>query len=171
MEQRSGDTDLPKTLSKNEANQVEQKNKTNKDNEKAEHGLKQEKSEQHSSKGTLEGSQVQKCSVSFEATQNNGSLESSRERSGSGGSSISSNGSSNGSSHKSSGNSNGSSKKVVVVRSAPITIGKVRIISWPSHSCFFQIEKKRADSPRSPPVVPPIPEDEEEELSDFVGAR
>jgi len=156
MEQRSGDTDLPKTLSKNEANEVEQKNKANKDNEKAEHGLKQEKTEQHSSKGTLEGSQVQKCSVSFEATQNNGSLESSRERSGSGGSSISSNGSSNGSSHKSSGNSNGSSKKVVVVRSAPITIGK--------------IEKKRADSPRSPPVVPPIPEDEEEELSDFVGA-
>ena len=36
---------------------------------------------------------------------------------------------------------------------------------------FFQIEKKRADSPRSPPVVPPIPEDEEEELSDFVCAR
>ena len=35
----------------------------------------------------------------------------------------------------------------------------------------FQIEKKRADSPRSPPVVPPIPEDEEEELSDFVCAR
>ena len=36
---------------------------------------------------------------------------------------------------------------------------------------FVQIEKKRADSPRSPPVVPPIPEDEEEELSDFVCAR
>jgi len=45
---------------------------------------------------------------------------------------------------------------VVAAHSAPITIGK--------------IEKKRADSPRSPPVVPPIPEDEEEELSDFVGA-
>ena len=36
---------------------------------------------------------------------------------------------------------------------------------------FVQIDKKRADSPRSPPVVPPIPEDEEEELSDFVCAR
>ena len=36
---------------------------------------------------------------------------------------------------------------------------------------LVQIEKKRADSPRSPPVVPPIPEDEEEELLDFVCAR
>jgi len=152
MERQSEETDVPKTLSKNEANQVEQKNMPN---EKAVENLKQEKTEQDSSKGSFEGSQVQKCSVSFEAIQNHGSLESSRERSGSDGSSISSNGSS-GRSNKSSGNSNGSCKKVVVAHSAPITIGK--------------IEKKRADSPRSPPVVPPIPEDEEEELSDFVGA-
>ena len=112
---------MPKTLSEKEANHVEQKNEVNK---KAAKNLKQERTEQHSSKGSFEGSQVQKCSVTFEATEKNGSLESPREQSGSGGSSISSNGSS-GSSHKSSGNSNGSSKKVVVVRSAPITIGKV----------------------------------------------
>jgi len=140
----------------NEAN--EQRNKANEENEKSVDNSKQKESEtpeQDSSKGSLEGSQLQKCSVSFEASHKNGSLDASRERSGSNGSSISSNGSP-GSSNKSPCSSNGSSKKVVVVRSAPITIGK--------------IEKKRADSPRSPPVVPPIPEDEEEELLDFVCA-
>jgi len=170
MEQKSEETDVPKTLSnkanenqveeRNEANEnhIEQRNKANGAKENSVDNLKQkerEVPEQASSKVSLEGSQVQKCSVSFEATQKNVSSEATRERSGSGGSSISSNGSL-GSSNKSSGSSNGSSKKVVVVRSAPITIGK--------------IEKKRADSPRSPPVVPPIPEDEEEELLDFVCA-
>ena len=196
MEQQSGDTNVPKTLgNKANENQVEQRNKANenqieqgnKANEAKEQRRKakeanenpvdnskqkdREGPEQNSSKGSLEGSQVQKCSVSFEETQKNGSLEACRERSGSGGSSISSNGSSS--------KSSGSSKKVVVVRSAPITIGKVKVIKTPffgeivveALAVVFQIEKKRADSPRSPPVVPPIPEDEEEELLDFVCAR
>ena len=203
MEQQNGETNVPKTLgNKANENQVEQRNKANENqieqgnkgngakeqrkkakeaNENPVDNSKQkdrEGPEQNSSKGSLEGSQVQKCSVSFEETQKNGSLEACRERSGSGGSSISSNGSSS----KSSGSSNGSSKKVVVVRSAPITIGKVKVIKTPvgpfsgeivveALHLVFQIEKKRADSPRSPPVVPPIPEDEEEELLDFVCAR
>ena len=198
MEQQSGEKNVPKSLgNKANENQVEQRNKANenqieqgnKANEAKEQRKKAKEAnenpvdnskqkdreglEQNSSKGSLEGSQVQKCSVSFEETQKNGSLEACRERSGSGGSSISSNGSSS----KSSGSSNGSSKKVVVVRSAPITIGKVKVIKTPGEivvealPVVFQIEKKRADSPRSPPVVPPIPEDEEEELLDFVCAR
>ena len=112
-------------------NTKEQRNKVNEANETSVENSNQkerETPEQNSSKGTSEGSQVQKCSVSFETSPKNGSLEASRERSGSGGSSISSNGSS-GSSNKSSGSSNGSSKKVVVVRSAPITIGKVKLLN------------------------------------------
>ena len=149
MEQQSGEKNVPKTLgNKANENQVEQRNKANenqieqgnKANEAKEQRKKakeanenpvdnskqkdREGPEQNSSKGSLEGSQVQKCSVSFEETQKNGSLEACRERSGSGGSSISSNG-------NSSKSSNGSSKKVVVVRSAPITIGKVKVIKTP----------------------------------------
>ena len=56
-------------------------------------------------------------SVSFEVPKKNESMEGSRERSGSNGSA------------KSPGTSNGSSKKVVVVRSAPITIGKVLAVA------------------------------------------
>lgn len=132
MEKECRDGDLSKTRSKtNGAAQEENKVKMEEEN--------REQTKQDSKKA----SNSTNC-VSFEVPQKNESLEGSRERSGSNGSA------------KSPGSSNGSSKKVVVVRSAPITIGK--------------IEKKRADSPRSPPVVPPIPEHEEEELSDFVCA-
>ena len=92
---------------------------------------KQENRVQSSRKGSFEDSEAPKLSGrtnsgSFDRMQKNGSLDSPRDRSGSCGSSVSSNGSST-SSAKSSASSNGSSKKVVVVRSAPITIGKVQL--------------------------------------------
>jgi len=134
MEKECKEGDLSKTRSKaNGAAQEETKVKMEEGN--------REQSKEDSKKASNSTNSV---SFEVEVPQKNESLEGSRERSGSNGSA------------KSPGSSNGSSKKVVVVRSAPITIGK--------------IEKKRADSPRSPPVVPPIPEDEEEELSDFVCA-
>ena len=37
-------------------------------------------------------------------------------------------------------------------------------MSSPIQCRVLQVERRRPDSPRSPPVVPPIPEDEEEEL-------
>ena len=147
---------------RNEENKAnEQRNKANEENEKSVDNSKQKESEtpeQDSSKGSLEGSQVQKCSVSFEASHKNGSLDASRERSGSNGSSISSNGSP-GSSNKSPGSSNGSSKKVVVVRSAPITIGKVKFIITHTQRPFCgQIEKKlRTRCDRSPRAVAKAP--------------
>jgi hypothetical protein len=48
----------------------------------------------------------------------------------------------------------------VIVRSAPIQCKVVPVC---------KVEKKRSDSPRSPPVVPPIREDEEEELPSLIG--
>ena len=74
----------------------------------------EEENREQSKEDSKKASNSTNC-VSFEVEvpQKNESLEGSRERSGSNGSA------------KSPGSSNGSSKKVVVVRSAPITIGKV----------------------------------------------
>ena len=135
-EQQGGETDLPKK----EGNQVEERKEAKEAKEKAANNSKQreerdaskqENEEQSSRKGSFEGSEAPKLSGrtnsgSFDRMQKNGSLDSPRDRSGSCGSSVSSNGSST-SSAKSSASSNGSSKKVVVVRSAPITIGKVQL--------------------------------------------
>ena len=101
MEKECREGNLSKTRSKaNGAAQEETKAKTDEEN--------REQTKEESKKAS-------NCtnSVSFEVPQKNESLEGSRERSGSNGST------------KSPGSSNGTSKKVVVVRSAPITIGKV----------------------------------------------
>ena len=101
MEKECRDGDLSKTRSKaNGAAQEENKAKTEEEN--------REQTREESKKA----SNSTNC-VSFEVPQKIESLEGSRERSGSNASA------------KSPGSSNGSSKKVVVVRSAPITIGKV----------------------------------------------
>ena len=134
-EQQGGETDLPKK----EGNQVEERKEAKEAKEKAANNSKQSERDaskqenrvQSSRKGSFEGSEAPKLSGrtnsgSFDRMQKNGSLDSPRDRSGSCGSSVSSNGSST-SSAKSSASSNGSSKKVVVVRSAPITIGKVQL--------------------------------------------
>ena len=132
-EQQGGETGLPKK----EGNQVEERKEAKEAKEKAANNSKQserekqENTDQSSRKGSFEGSEAPKLSGrtnsgSFDRMQKNGSLDSPRDRSGSCGSSVSSNGSST-SSAKSSASSNGSSKKVVVVRSAPITIGKVQL--------------------------------------------
>ena len=132
-EQQGGETGLPKK----EENQVEERKEAKEAKEKAANNSKQserekqENTDQSSQKGSFEGSEAPKLSGrtnsgSFDRMQKNGSLDSPRDRSGSCGSSVSSNGSST-SSAKSSASSNGSSKKVVVVRSAPITIGKVQL--------------------------------------------
>ena len=136
-EQQGGETGLPKD--KKEGNQVEERKEAKEAKEKAANNSKQserdaskqENTLQSSRKGSFEGSEAPKLSGrtnsgSFDRMQKNGSLDSPRDRSGSCGSSVSSNGSST-SSAKSSASSNGSSKKVVVVRSAPITIGKVQL--------------------------------------------
>ena len=134
-EQQGGETGLPKK----EENQVEERKEAKEAKEKAANNSKQSERDaskqenrvQSSRKGSFEGSEAPKLSGrtnsgSFDRMQKNGSLDSPRDRSGSCGSSVSSNGSST-SSAKSSASSNGSSKKVVVVRSAPITIGKVQL--------------------------------------------
>ena len=101
MEKESREGDLSKTRSKaNGAAQEKTKAKMEEEN--------REQTREESKKASNSTN-----SVSFEVPQKNESLEGSRERSGSNGSA------------KSPGTSNGSSKKVVVVRSAPITIGKV----------------------------------------------
>ena len=101
MEKECREGDLSKTRSKtNGAAQEEIKAKMEEEN--------REQSKEESRKVSNSTN-----SVSFEVPQKNESLEGSRERSGSNGSA------------KSPGTSNVSSKKVVVVRSAPITIGKV----------------------------------------------
>jgi len=105
MEKECREGDLSKTRSKaNGAAQEETKAKMEEEN--------REQSKEESKKA----SNSTNC-VSFEVPQKNESLEGSRERSGSNGSA------------KSPGNSNGTSKKVVVVRSAPITIGKVLAVA------------------------------------------
>ena len=136
-EQQGGETGLPKD--KKDGDQVEERKEAKEAKEKAANNSKQSERDaskqenrvQSSRKGSFEGSEAPKLSGrtnsgSFDRMQKNGSLDSPRDRSGSCGSSVSSNGSST-SSAKSSASSNGSSKKVVVVRSAPITIGKVQL--------------------------------------------
>ena len=136
-EQQGGETGLPKD--KKEGNQVEERKEAKEAKEKAANNSKQSERDaskqenrvQSSRKGSFEDSEAPKLSGrtnsgSFDRMQKNGSLDSPRDRSGSCGSSVSSNGSST-SSAKSSASSNGSSKKVVVVRSAPITICKVQL--------------------------------------------
>ena len=118
MEKECREGDLLKTRSKtNGAAQEETKAKMGEEN--------RQQSKEESKKASNSTN-----SVSFEVPQKNESLEGSRERSGSNGSA------------KSPGSSNGSSKKVVVVRSAPITIGKVVVAPILSTLLFFQIEKE-----------------------------
>ena len=103
MEKECREGDLSKTRSKaNGATQEETKAKMEEEN--------REQTREESKKASNSTNSV---SFEVEVPQKNESLEGSRERSGSNGSA------------KSPGSSNGSSKKVVVVRSAPITIGKV----------------------------------------------
>ena len=103
MEKEYRDGDLSKTRSKaNGAAQEENKAKTEEEN--------REQTREDSKKASNSTNSV---TFEVEVPQKNESLEGSRERSGSNGGA------------KSPGSSNGSSKKVVVVRSAPITIGKV----------------------------------------------
>ena len=107
MEKECRDGDLSKTRSKaNGAAQEENKAKTEEEN--------REQTREESKKATNSTNCV---SFEVEVPQKNESLEGSRERSGSNGSA------------KSPGSSNGNSKKVVVVRSAPITIGKVLAVA------------------------------------------
>ena len=107
MEKECRDRDLSKTRSKaNGAAQEETKAKMEEEN--------REQSKEDSKKASNSTNCV---SFEVEVPHKNESLEGSRERSGSNGSA------------KSPGNSNGSSKKVVVVRSAPITIGKVLAVA------------------------------------------